>query len=159
MSFSAKLNERNDPITIHQEGDTLMASVEYKVYRSESGWTGWVSDGDTAGNLNAAEDDFIRKIQVRLLDAPDETEVIYTVHLTGGLGWMGWVSGDQKCGSTEEGVYIDMVSIDLLNNSGNLSISYHVYTDQDGWKGWTSDGRNSGSTACRLKGIEIKIKE
>lgn len=140
-----------------------MASVEYKVYRSESGWTGWVSDGETAGNLDGAED-VIRMIRVRLLDAPDETEVIYTVHITEGVGWMGWVSGDQKCGSTADDEYIDMVSIDLLNNSDNLSISYRVYINQqeegwEGWKGWTSNGRNSGSTACRLKGIEIKIKE
>lgn len=136
-----------------------MANIEYRVYMSESRWTGWSKDGDTAGKLDSAEENFIQKLQVCLSDAPDGTDVIYTVHLTGGLGWMGWVSGDQKCGNTEEGEYVDMVSLELLNNSGNLSIFYRVYTDQDGWKGWKSDGQSSGSLNSRLKGIAIEIRK
>lgn len=142
-----------------------MANIKYRVYLSESGWTGYVWDGETAGNLDSAEEDFIQSLQVRLSDAPGNTNVIYRARLTGDLGWLGWVSGGQKCGNTEddeeyeEDEYIDMVSLQLLNNSDDLSISYRVYINQAGWIGWTSDGQEIGSPASGLKGISIKIKE
>ncbi len=134
-----------------------MANIKYRVYLSESGWTGWVWDGETAGDLNATENDFIQKMQVRLSDAPDKTNVIYTAYLTGGWGRTGWVSGGQECGNAEEDVYIHIVSFQLINNSEELSILYRVYINQEGWTGWARDEQYIGHAAS-LKGIAIKIK-
>lgn len=136
-----------------------MANIKYRVYLSESGWTGYVWDGETAGNLDSAEEDFIQKIQVRLSDAPGKTNVIYTAHLTGNLGWMGWVSGGQECGNADEREFINIVSLQLLNNLDELSISYRAYINEEGWTGWAKDGQYIGHATSRLEGIVIKIKE
>ncbi len=134
-----------------------MANIKYRVYLSESGWTGYVWDGETAGNLDNTEEDFIQKLQVRLPDAPGNTNVIYSAYLSGDLGWMGWVSGGHECGNVDD-EYIEIVLLELLNKPDNLSISYRVYTKEDGWNGWISNGDYSGSLASRLKGIAIKIE-
>ena len=130
-------------------------SVQYAVTQYGYGWTGYLSNGQTAGRTNKARR--LEMVRVRLRSRPVSGGVQYRSRYTGG-NWSGWVNEDRTGG--KNGCRMEGIRIRLTGNMARrYDVWYRVCTRTWGWTGWAKNGSAVGTEgyACYLTGLQVRL--
>ena len=130
-------------------------SVQYAVTQYGYGWTGYLSNGQTAGRTNKARR--LEMVRVRLRSRPVSGGVQYRSRYTGG-NWSGWVNEDRTGG--KNGCRMEGIRIRLTGNMARrYDVWYRVCTHTWGWTGWAKNGSAVGTEgyACYLTGLQVRL--
>ena len=121
-------------------------SVYYRTYTKEKGWSKWVKDGKTSGNLK----NDITNIQIKL--KKDNKGIIYNIYTKD------WQEESYNVDSKIKNSNIKGIKISLMDkNYKKYDIYYRTYNEDNKWLEWASDYQISGNKNKNIKGIEIKI--
>lgn len=84
-------------LRIYNQSKNIKGSIQYSVYMTGKGWSGWKKDGKTAGTGRAKN--VLQGLRVKLSDElAKQYNVYYRVNLMG-VGWTGWGKNGQKVGA------------------------------------------------------------
>ncbi|MGI6108557.1 MAG: RICIN domain-containing protein [Eubacteriaceae bacterium] len=136
-----------------------IASADYSVYETTTGWTSSGSNGDTVGLTDEQGISGFR-VSLRNLDTTSGTDsgVKYRIRTSSGWGTYaedGAVAGFTSNKTTAEAIQIKLTT-DELNN--NYSIYYRAYCQGLGWQDWASDGASAGSKGYNTPVMAIQVK-
>lgn len=142
--------------------------VWYRVCDSTSGWTGWASNGASAGKAHGASG--LSAVQVKLLkkgaSAPGSSKgafddsfggptVVAQAHVAN-AGWLIPVKGGDVVGQTGKSRSLQALRVGVEGISGSVEVSSHVA--DIGWQGYVSGASFSG-TVGRSKAIQaVKLR-
>lgn len=144
MLFYALYN-KNDGMT-----QTKGASVYYRTYTKEQGWSKWTKNGLTSGNIKKKY--AIKNIQIKV-KSNSEKEFTYDLYNTNEK-WISELDENAKI----ENKKINAIRIENLGKLGRkYDICYRTYNKKNGWLEWSRNGEINGNRTENISGIQIKI--
>ena len=163
---------RLEAMKVNISGDSNLG-VRYRTHVENHGWgKGWKYNDTVSGTVGSGLR--IEAVQIELTGADAANyDIYYTLHVQN-LGWVGWAKNGEVCGTTGLALRVEAIKIILVpkngsapasdtrfsaNPSADMSVSYCTHVQNDGWQGYVSDGRTSGTTGrgLRLEGIRITV--
>lgn len=142
--------------------------VWYRVCDSALGWTGWASNGASAGKAYGASG--LSAVQVKLLkkgtsapgsskcafdDSFDVPTVVAQAHVAN-AGWLNPVKGGDVAGQTGKSRSLQALRVNVDGIAGSVEVSSHVA--DIGWQGYVNGASFSG-TVGRSKAIQaVKMR-
>jgi uncharacterized protein YjdB/GH25 family lysozyme M1 (1,4-beta-N-acetylmuramidase) len=139
----------------------------YQVHKSSIGWTGWVKAGTELGTDTLSLK--IEAIQILLVPkgsaAPTNITsnvasvptAYYCAHV-GTIGWQDYSNGNGVAGTTNKGLRLEAMKINLSDSSDNLGIEYSMYSSGKGWQDWVSNDDVAGTTGVSNVTRAIKVR-
>jgi uncharacterized protein YjdB len=131
-------------------------NIQYEVFMSNSGWLGWVADGQETGFPNGNE--HIEAFRVQLLNALAGVSLVYGARLQD-IGWQGHVtSAGRVVGSTTQHKRVDGLKVMLLDADGipPVSVRYKVFLP-GGWTGEKINGAAIGLVGKEIQAMTIRL--
>lgn len=129
--------------------------VEIQAHVQDTGWQGWVTDGNTAGTEHKSKR--LEAIRFKVVDAYLTGDLEAQAHVQD-IGWQGWKNSGSVAGTTGQGKRIEAIQFRL---TGDLAKTYDVWYRANvqtiGWMGWTKDGSSAGTTgvAGRMEAMQV----
>ena len=132
--------------------------VTYREAVSSGSWSGWKSDGVTAGSTSKGyhADGF----QIKLVDQPYTGNISYAVY-NSSSGWSKTVSNGTAAGGLKAAGYIERIRIKLTGKMNEeYSVFYRVHTINMGWSGWAANWEMCGTTNMKMKidAVQVIVK-
>lgn len=161
--------KRLEAIQISLGNAPVSGSIQYRVHRQTYGWeTDWKSDGATSGTTG--EGKRLEAIQIKLTgQMAEKYDVYYRVHAQS-YGWLGWAKNGESAGTSGMSKRLEAIEICLVSKGGaapgdtsnafvKASIIYQTHVQTYGWRGWSFNNLESGTTGQgkRLEAIQIKL--
>lgn len=161
--------KRLEAIQISLGNAPVSGSIQYRVHRQTYGWeTDWKSDGATSGTTG--EGKRLEAIQIKLTgQMAEKYDVYYRVHAQS-YGWLGWAKNGEGAGTSGMSKRLEAIEICLVSKGGaapgdtsnafvKASIIYQTHVQTYGWRGWSFNNLESGTTGQgkRLEAIQIKL--
>lgn len=137
--------------------DLNNTSVSYQSHIQNTGWQGWVKNGETSGTTGKALR--AEAIQVKIEGPLDDETIEYNTYAYD-KGWCGWVSNGAVSGTTGEARQMQCVQIKLGKQASQfVDVYYRVHVSYIGWMGWAKNGELAGTTGGdnRIEAIQIKL--
>lgn len=172
-------SKRLEAIQIQLTGQMAeMYDIYYRTHVSSYGTLGWAKNGETAGTTQLSR--AIESVEILLVEkgsssAPVQDRlscytptskgtVTYSAHVER-LGWMDSVADGAMAGTQGQNLQMEALKINLNNpmdENGNLiggSIQYQAHVQDYGWRGWTENGGNAGTTGQkkRMEAVQIRL--
>jgi len=138
--------------------------VTYSVYmagekKNQSvGWSGYFSDGESAGTVGQKR--AVEAIKVKLSPATAGS-IRYDTFVVG-VGWLGWQSDDADAGWTGRNKTLEAIKVELTGAlAEQYNVKYRVHMSSIGWTGWSSNGEAAGVTGKKrqIEAIEIVLEK
>ena len=147
--------------------------IEYRTHVQSYGWEKqWVRNGRTSGTVGKAKR--LEAIQIRLSPKLAERyDIYYSVHAQS-YGWLNWAVNGAPAGTAGQSKRLEAIKIKLVKKGGaapakpgnftqayvSQALRYTTHVQSYGWRGWSTDGRTSGTEGqgTRLEGIKIELK-
>ncbi len=124
------------------------ATVYYKTYTKENGWTHYSKNGKTNG-----KDNDIKAIQFDV--KYQNSGFVVSKILVNGV-WSENVFSDEVNGNKEKNITaIKLALTDNLYHKNN--ICYRVHNSKNKWLGWACNGQEAGTIDTAIDKIEVKI--
>lgn len=161
--------KRLEAIQISLGNAPVSGSIQYRVHRQTYGWeTDWKSDGATSGTTG--EGKRLEAIQIKLTgQMAEKYDVYYRVHAQS-YGWLGWAKNGESAGTSGMAKRLEAIEICLVAKGGaapgdtsnayvKASVTYQTHVQTYGWRGWSFNNLQSGTTGLgkRLEAIQIKL--
>lgn len=161
--------KRLEAIQISLGNAPVSGSIQYRVHRQTYGWeSDWKSDGATSGTTG--EGKRLEAIQIKLTgQMAEKYDIYYRVHAQS-YGWLGWAKNGESAGTSGMAKRLEAIEIRLVAKGGaapgdttgafvKASITYQTHVQTYGWRGWSFNNLESGTTGLgkRLEAIQIKL--
>ncbi len=161
--------KRLEAIQISLGNAPVSGSIQYRVHRQTYGWeSDWKSDGATSGTTG--EGKRLEAIQIKLTgQMAEKYDIYYRVHAQS-YGWLGWAKNGESAGTSGMAKRLEAIEICLVAKGGaapgdtsnayvKASITYQTHVQTYGWRGWSFNNLESGTTGLgkRLEAIQIKL--
>ncbi len=161
--------KRLEAIQISLGNAPVSGSIQYRVHRQTYGWeSDWKSDGATSGTTG--EGKRLEAIQIKLTgQMAEKYDIYYRVHAQS-YGWLGWAKNGESAGTSGMAKRLEAIEICLVAKGGaapgdtsnayvKASITYQTHVQTYGWRGWSFNNLQSGTTGLgkRLEAIQIKL--
>ena len=131
--------------------------VSYQACVQDDGWQAAVGTGATAGTEGKSK--YIQAVKISLTGTQAANyDIYYRVH-SQTFGWLGWASNGQPAGSQGYDKRIEAMQIAILPKgttapgstdnaykSSETKIEYKTYVENHGWKEYSADGNQNGTT-------------
>lgn len=140
--------------------------VKYETYMQTYGWNGEKSNGTEAGLAGGGK----RLEAVRMSlegDIAEHYHIYYRAYVQS-YGWLDWAKDGEAAGTFDYAKRMEAIQIKLVEKGGaapgetdtpskQAVLKYSTHVQTYGWKGWSFDGEQSGTTgqAKRLEAIKI----
>ncbi len=162
-------SKRLEAIAISLRNSSVSGSIQYRVHRQTYGWEDdWKSDGAVSGTTG--EGKRLEAIQIKLTgQMAQKYDVYYRVHAQS-YGWLGWAKNGESAGTSGMAKRLEAIEIRLVAKGGEApgdtsnsfvkaSIKYQTHVQSYGWRGWSFNNLQSGTTGLgkRLEAIQIQL--
>ena len=130
--------------------------ITYSAHVSEIGWQGAVKDGEIAGTTGRNLP--LEALRVSLGEGAGDGSVEMRAHVSN-IGWQEW-SSSGMAGTTGRALSVEAISLRLTGTaSQTYDIWYRVHSAEFGWLGWTSNGKDAGSSgwARAVQAVEVRL--
>lgn len=140
--------------------------VKYETYMQTYGWNGEKSNGTEAGLAGGGK----RLEAVRMSlegDIAEHYHIYYRAYVQS-YGWLDWAKDGEAAGTFDYAKRMEAIQIKLVEKGGaapgetdtpskQALLKYSTHIQTYGWKSWSFDGEQSGTTgqAKRLEAIKI----
>lgn len=148
---------RMEALCINRPSSDISGDITYEAHVQDVGWQGARKNGSVAGSTGSSRR--IEALSVSLSgQLAEQYDVWYRLHIQDG-GWLAWASNGQRAGSEGLSMRVETVQVALLPKNSrpdpsgqsiptpfikNEDISYRVSTDGGAWRGYVSNGTQSG---------------
>ena len=132
--------------------------VTYRAAVSSGSWSGWKSDGVTAGSTSQGY--HADGLQIKLADQPYAGNISYAAY-NSSSGWSKTVSNGTSAGGLKAAGYIERIRIKLTGDmESKYSVFYRVHTVNMGWSGWAANWEMCGTTNMKMKidAVQVIVK-
>lgn len=143
--------------------NTGVPILETTPYMETYGWMATQPNGMIAGFPQYRAGDHRDKgmigFKIDLNNEGVSGNVVYSAYIPG-MGWLPEVSDGNMIGIADSGKMPEAVRIKLTGDmASKYDVYYRVFSDQNGWMGWTSNWSNSGTMGfgCKIRAIQVKL--
>lgn len=140
--------------------------VKYEAYMQSYTWNGEKSDGAEAGA--AGQSKRMEAVRMSLYgELAEHYDIYYRVYVQT-YGWLDWAGNGDPAGTFDYAKRMEAVQIRLVEKGGEAPgetaapsrralLKYSTHVQTYGWRGWSYDGEQSGTTGQgkRLEAIRI----
>jgi len=133
------------------------AEITYSVHMTNVGWSGFSSNGETAGTTGQSRAIEAIRISVKSSVSGGIRYDVYTQN----VGWLGWQYDNDAAGTTGRRLHIEAIRVQLTGElADKFEIRYRVHMANIGWSGWSFNGEASGTTGQnrRVEAIQILLE-
>ena len=165
--YSFCLSIDNDNIA-----DEKSLGIEYAAHIQEIGWTNYVSEGTTLGNVD--QNKRVEAIKIRLTGNTNTNYTVYYRVLAANIGWTGWAKNGEPAGTEGLEYGIEAIEVLLLPNSITapsstviafqsliemkaIQLTYAAHSQNLGWQGSVAEKQTAGQTDLRLEAFKINM--
>ena len=140
--------------------------IKYEAYMQTFTWNGEQSDGAVAGIAGGGKR--MEAVRMSLYGELAEHYDIYYRAYVQTYGWLDWASNGDSAGTFDYAKRMEAIQIRLVEKGGEAPgstdtpsrqalLKYSTHVQSYGWRGWSFDGEQSGTTgqAKRLEAIRI----
>ena len=140
--------------------------IKYETYMQTYGWNGEKSNWAEAGLAGGGKR--LEAVRMSLEGEIAEHYDIYYRAYVQSYGWLDWAKNGQEAGTFDYAKRMEAIQIKLVEKGGaapgetdtpskQAVLKYSTHVQTYGWKGWSFDGEQSGTTgqAKRLEAIKI----
>ena len=144
--------------------------IKYETYMQTYGWNGEKSNWAEAGLAGGGK----RLEAVRMSlegDIAEHYHIYYRAYVQS-YGWLDWAKDGEAAGTFDYAKRMEAIQIKLVEKGGaapgetdtpskQAVLKYSTHVQTYGWKGWSFDGEQSGTTgqAKRLEAIQIELTD
>lgn len=141
--------------------------VYYRVHVAYRGWLGWAKNGVTAGSTGIALR--TEAIQIKLVEKGSTVSLggspslsmpslTYRSHVQY-IGWQSNVGAGKTAGTTNRGLRLEALQINLKNFDGKSGVSCRAHVADIGWQGWKDSGQLIGTTnqGKAIEAVQINL--
>ena len=148
---------RIEALCINRPSSDIPGDITYEAHVQDLGWQGVRKNGSIAGSTGASRR--IEALSISLSgQLAEQYDVWYRLHIQDG-GWLAWASNGQRAGSEGLSMRVEAIQAALMPKNSrpgdggqsisvpfikNESVSYRVSTGGGAWRGYVSDGAESG---------------
>ena len=146
--------------------------VSYQACVQDDGWQTAVGNGTVAGTEGKSK--YIQAVKISLTGTQAANyDIYYRVH-SQTFGWLGWASNGQPAGSQGYDKRIEAMQIAVLPKgtaapgstdnaykTSGTKIEYKTYVAGQGWKGYSADGNQNGTTgqAKATQALAVRVND
>ena len=133
------------------------AEVYYRVHMSGIGWSGYSSNGETAGTTGQSRQ--LEAIRIRV-DSSVAGSIRYNAYVQN-AGWLGWAFDNEDAGTTGQNRRMEAIRIQLTGQlAAQFDVRYRVHMADVGWSGWALNGDVAGTTgqSRRIEAIQVRLE-
>ena len=148
---------RMEALCINRPSTDITGDITYETHVQDVGWQDTRKNGSVAGSTGASRR--IEALSVSLSgQLAEQYDVWYRLHIQNG-GWLAWTSNGQRAGSEGLSMRVEAIQVALLPKNSrpsadgqsiavpfikDESVSYRVSTGGGAWRGYVSNGAESG---------------
>ena len=147
---------------VYTDKTTLdLPELAYNVYGKSSGWSDYVFDGETAGELSTGNP--LQGFSMELNAGDFSLDHIKYDGFFQGIGWTNWESESHAVKAGKDNKNLKAIRMMTCNANGSesdtYSIYYRVYVKNHGWLGWAKNGEEAGdfTSSGEILGIQAMI--
>ena len=129
------------------------ASVYYRTYSKEKGWTSWVKNGQVSGKKGCA----ITAIQIKV-KSTSNGNVFYDGYTVKDK----WINKNKNNGQTLGNKKDELRGIQVLITDTMLrkyNVYYRTHNKKNGWMAWAINSEMSGNGKYSIDQIQIVVKD
>ena len=140
--------------------------IKYETYMQTYGWNGEKSNWAEAGLAGGGKR--LEAVRMSLEGEIAEHYDIYYRAYVQSYGWLDWAKNGQEAGTFDYAKRMEAIQIKLVKTGGaapgetdtpskQAVFKYSTHVQTYGWKGWSFDGEQSGTTGQAKRLVAIKI--